>query len=331
VREVPHVEAGGTGVKGTTRRRIRVRAFAALAAALALSGAVAHAAEVRTFVKGAGLPSSWVTALFAEPGGKLWVGTGNAGVYLLDPATGTGKGYTVSDGLASDEVTSIARFQEKVYVGTSGGLSVLQDGRWSTIAEARGVSLRNARLAASPDGEELWASAVILAGGTVRFDGKEWKFMGGEGRGLFNDVQGFAFLPDGVLMGSGSGVPYLRKGTDIAPAGEGLPPVNILSAVAWKGKAYLGTNRGLFVLDGRWREVVLPQGFSGIPVFCLAAAGDSLLAGTAAGLVKVAGDGARILGASDGLPASRVLSVAAGTGYVAAGTANGLGIIREWE
>ena len=39
--------------------------------------------------------------------------------------------------------------------------------------------------------------------------------MGGEGRGLFNDVQGFAFLPGEVLMGSGSGAVYLRKGADV--------------------------------------------------------------------------------------------------------------------
>jgi ligand-binding sensor domain-containing protein len=300
-------------------------------AALALSGTVALATEVRIFAKGAGLPSNWVTALSAEPGGKLWVGTGNAGVYLLDPATGAGKGYTATDGLASNEVTSVALFQGTVYVGTSGGLSVLQGGRWSTVADAGGVDMRNARLAVSPDGKELWGAAVTLAGGVARFDGKVWKFMGGEGRGLFSDVQGFAFLPDGVLMGSGSGVPYLHRGAEVVPAGEGFPPVNILCATAWKGKAYLGTSRGLYVRDGKWREVVLPQGVRGAPVFSLADAGDVLLAGTGSGLAKVSGGGARTLATSDGLPASRVLAVAAGEGFVAAGTANGLAIIREWE
>ena len=318
-------------LKETTRTGIRMLVIAALAAALALSGAVALAAEVRIFTKATGLPSNWVTALAAEPGGKLWVGTGNAGVFLLDPATGTWKGYTVPDGLASNEVTSVARFQGKVYVGTSRGVSVLQDGRWSTVPDPEGVNLVNVRFAVSPDGKELWCAAVTLAGGVVRFDGMEWKFMGGEGRGLFNDVQGFAFLPDGVLMAAGSGVPYLHKGTDVVQAGEGLPPVNILCAVAWKGKAYLGTSRGLFVRDGKWREAVLPKGIGGIPVFSLAPAGDSLLAGTAAGLVKISGNGVGTLAGGDGLPASRVLAVAAGEGYAAAGTANGLAIVREWK
>lgn len=318
-------------LNGTTRTGIRARGVASLAAAFAISCSFAHAAEIRIFAKGTGLPSSWVTALSAEPGGKLWVGTGNAGVYLLDPATGTGKGYAAPDGLAAGEVTSIARFQGKVYVGTSGGLSVLQDGRWAPVVDSGGVDMRNLRLAVSPDGKELWGAAVTLAGGVARFDGKEWKFMGGEGRGLFNDVQGFAFLPDGVLMGSGSGVPYLHRGADVAAAGDGFPPVNILCATAWKGKAYLGTNRGLYVRDGKWREVALPQGIRGAPVFSLADAGDVLLAGTGSGLAKVSGGGVRTLVPTDGLPAPRVLAVAAGEGYVAAGTANGLAIIRDWE
>ena len=313
-----------------SRSNIRAGAVPVLLA-IAVFGTAALAAEVRIFAKGTGLPSNWVTALMAEPGGRLWVGTGNAGVYLLDPATGTGKGYAVPDGLASDEVTSIARFQGKVYVGTAGGLSVLQGGRWSTIPDVQGVTLRNVRLAASPDGKVLWASAVTLSGGVVRFDGKEWKFMGGEGRGLFNDVQGFAFLPDGVLMAAGSGVPYLHRGADVVPAGEGVPAANLLSAAFWKGRAYLGTSRGLYVRDGVWKEVPMPKGVSGTPVFSLAAGNDVLLAGTSAGMVKITGRPPALLSSGDGFPSSRVLAVAVGEGFVAAGTANGLAIIREWE
>lgn len=290
----------------------------------------AGAAEVQVFTVADGLPSNWVSALAAAPDGKLWVGTGNAGVYLLDPATGKGKGYRVSDGLSSDEVVSIASFGGKVYVGTAVALSVFDGESWKTIDKVENVTMRNVRVAASPDGKQLWACSVYMAGGTVRFDGNAWKFMGGEGRGLFNDVQGFAFLPDGVLMGAGSGVPYLHKGTDVVPSGDGLPPANILCTVLWHGKAYLGTSRGLFVRDGKWREASVPRGVGGAPVFSLAAGGNSLLAGTAAGMVKVSEEGTAVLAARDGLPASRIMAVASGNGYVAAGTANGLAIVREW-
>lgn len=67
-----------------------------------------------------------------------------------------------------------------------------------------------------------------------------------------------------------------------------------------------------------------------MPVFSLAAGDDGLMAGTAAGLVKVSGKGVKVLAAGDGLPASRVLAAASGEGYAAAGTANGLSIVREW-
>ncbi len=309
-------------------RRWRVAVCALL---LVLPPAVARAADVSVFTVANGLPSSWVTALAVGPDGKLWVGTGNAGVFVLDPASGKGKGYRASNGLSSDAVVSVAPFGGRVYVGTSAGLSVFDGTKWTTIANVENVAMRNVRLAASPDGKELWACSVYLAGGVARFDGNEWKFMGGQGRGLFNDVQGFAFLPDGVLMASASSAPYLHKGTDVVPMGKGLPPVNILSVGFWKGKAYLGTSSGLFVLDGGvWREVPVPQEVKALPVFSTASDGDGLLAGTAGGLVRLSAAGAKVFSSRNGLPGSRVLAVAAGQGYVAAGTASGLAIIRGW-
>lgn len=322
-----------TGIQNGEAVRAAVRRWGAALCAIVqlLLTAVAGAAEVQVLTVANGLPSSWVTALAAAPDGRLWVGTGNAGVFALDPASGKGKGYRAADGLASDAVASIAPFGGKVFVGTSAGLSVFDGSGWSTIGNVENVAMRNVRLAASPDGKELWACSVYLAGGVVRFDGNEWKFMGGQGRGLFNDVQGFAFLPDGVLMAAASSVPYLHKGTDVVPTGKGLPPVNVLSVGLWKGKAYLGTSSGLFVLDGgAWKEVAVPKGVKGAPVFSIAAGGDGLLAGTAGGLVKLSGAGAKILTAGDGLPSPRVLAVAAGQGYVAAGTASGLAIVRGW-
>ncbi len=318
-------ESGGAARAGVPRWA------AACLLILVVLSAAAGAAEVQVVTAADGLPSSWVTALAAAPDGRLWVGTGNAGVFVLDPASGRGKGYRAADGLSSDAVVSIALLGGSVYVGTSAGLSVFDRKKWSTISKVENVAMRNVRVAASPDGKELWACSVYVAGGVVRFDGKEWKFMGGQGRGLFNDVQGFAFLPDGVLMAASSSVPYLHKGADVVPTGKGLPAVNTLSVGLWKGQAYLGTSGGLFALDqGVWREVPVPQEVRGLPVFCTASDGESLLAGTAGGLVKISGGGSKVLSSRDGLPGSRVLAVAAGRGYVAAGTASGLAFVRGW-
>lgn len=310
---------------GTTSHR--TAAAVALAALLWFS-AGAGAVEVRVLTTADGLPSNQVTALAVAPGGKLWIGTGDAGVYLLDPATGKGKGYRAADGLSSDAVVSIAPFRGSVYVGTASGLSVFDGNAWKTIDKVENVTMRNVRLAASPDGKELWACSVYLAGGTVRFDGSAWKFMGGEGRGLFHGVQGFAFLPEGVLMGDGSGAAYLHTGSEIRPLSQGLPPANVFAAAAYRGKALLGTSRGLFEYDGRWNPVGLPPGFDAVPVFAVAANGDRWAAGTANGLVFSDSGGLKSVGTSDGLPAARVGSVAIVPDFLAAGTSRGLALIR---
>lgn len=301
-----------------------------IALLLVLAPIASGAADVRVLTTADGLPSNWVTALAAAPEGKLWVGTGNAGIFLLDPATGKGKGYRVADGIASDEITSIASFQGKVYVGSAGGLSVFDGANWVSIPRVENVTMRNVRLGASPDGKQLWACSVYLAGGVVKFDGNRWEFMGGKGRGLFNDVQGFAFLPGGVVMGSGSGAPYLHTGSDVKALAEGLPPGNIFSLAGGDGALFLGSSRGLFRYDGKWREVPLPAGFDGSPVFAIVVAGDAVIAGSDKGLVKVEAGRVRTLAEDSGLPASRVTAVAIADGLVAAGTARGLALIKKW-
>jgi len=309
--------------------RTRAAAWVLLLAVLA---AVPGAADVRVFTTRDGLPSDRVTALAPASEGKLWVGTGNAGLFLFDPATGKGKGYRTGDGLSSDEVTSVALFRGKVYVGTAAGLSVFDGSAWETISKVETVTMRNVLLAASPDGRELWACSVYLAGGTVRFDGAEWKFMGGQGRGLFNNIQGFAFLPDGVLMGAMSGGAFLhRGGGDVTPMKEGLPPVNILSAGVRDGKALAGTNRGLFEFDGKWREVPLPVGPGNAAVFSIASRGGTVALGTSRG-VGILGKGkARFVTRADGLPPHRVAAVGFLDDSVAAGTAGGgLALVTGW-
>lgn len=291
----------------------------------------AAAVEIKVFTTEDGLPSNWVTALAPTPEGKLWVGTGNAGAYLLDPATGKGVGYRASNGLASDEVTSIALFGGKVYVGTASGLSVFDGRDWSTTTNIGNVTMRNVRLAASPDGKQLWACSVYLAGGTVKFDGNRWEFMGGKGRGLFNDVQGFAFLPDGVVMGDGAGIPYFHAGTEVKPMSEGLPPGNIFSIAAKGETLILGSSRGLFeYAGGTWREVLLPPGIARAPVFSIAVREGRTAAGSENGLLVFEDGKAKSFGTADGLPAQRVIAVAFVGDKIAAGTARGLALVAKW-
>jgi len=316
---------------GILKRTGPAAGFLAAVVWMCLSAPTAGAAGVQVYTSANGLPSDWVTALAVAQDGKVWAGTGNAGVALLDPKSGRVTAYRAKDGLPADEVTSIAGFGGKVYVGTANGIGIFDGSRWETVQKTGTVTLRNVRLAASPDGKELWASSVYLSGGTVRFDGKEWKFMGGAGRGLFNDIEGFGFLPDGVLMGSGQGTVYLHRGADVVPLPEGLPPTSIFTVAAWEGNAVAGTAIGLFGRsDGKWVPVLLPAGMDGKPVFALSARDGLLAVGTQEGVVLLAkGKPPVAFTHSNGLPPGKVTAVAIGDGFVAAGTARGLAIIRE--
>lgn len=316
-------------MKGNRGRGV-AGAVLALASLTLFLPAAAGAADVQLYGRDKGLQSNWITAVAFVPGGDLWVGTGDAGVHLLSPATGTVRSYRAADGLGSDAVVSIAPYGGGVYVGTSAGIAVFDGKKWTLIEKVGNVTLRNVRLASSPDGKELWACSVYLAGGTLRLDASGWKFMGGEGRGLFNDVQGFGFLPGGVLMGAGSGTAYVHKGEDVSVLAEGLPPVNVFSAGVLGDTWLLGTSRGLFAYRGKWSPMPVPQAVSGETVFAIASSGNRTAVGTAGGLALLGGAEPKVLTASGGLPSSRVTAVAVGVGVVAAGTANGLALIRGW-
>jgi hypothetical protein len=92
----------------------------------------------------------------------------------------------------------------------------------------------------------------------------------------------------------------------------------------------LGTSRGLFAYRERWSAVPVPPAVSGEPVFAIASSGNRTVAGTAGGVVLLGAGEPKLLTAADGLPSSRVTAVAVGDGIVAAGTANGLALIRGW-
>jgi hypothetical protein len=315
---------------GGPKAPARALLCALLAAAALVAPAGGQAAEVRVYGAGKGLPSGWVTALAATPDGKLWVGTGDAGIVLFDPAAGTGRGYRAKDGLSSDRIFSIALFQGKVYVGTAEGISAFDGSSWSSIRKVENVTLRDVRLAASPDGKELWACSVYLAGGTVRFDGTSWKFMGGEGRGLFNDIVGFAFPKDAVLLASGAGAVYRYKDGDFTTLVEGLPPVNIFTVAYFLDRALVGTSRGLYEYANGWTPASSIANLGTVQIFSLAGQGETLLAGMSAGLAKISDKQVEVLNAANGLPSSKVFAVAAGRGFVAAGTGGGLAVVTGW-
>ncbi len=318
---------GARVIIGITRKSVSASAWAALL--LLMVAAPAGAVDIAVVDRAAGLPSDGVRAIAVDDG-NVWVGVGNRGVALWDAGRRKVTDFSAEAGFASKEISSIAVFGGKVYAGTARELMVYDGKKWSRLEKVENVTLRNVILAASPDGKELWACGMTLAGGTVKFDGKTWTFKGGGGRGLFNDISSFAFGGDAVWMGSVSGTVYRRKEEAVEYFREGISG-SVLALADANGVVYAGTRDGLFRLDGTaWKRVSFPPEWGNQRVSSMAVSGGALYLATPGGLGKLESGRFDRLTAVEGLPATPVAVVAASAGTVYAGTSRGLAVVRGW-
>lgn len=276
-----------------------------------------------------GLPAAGIRALAVEDG-KVWIGTANRGVALWDAGRRKVTDFSGEAGFTSKEISSLAVFRGKIYAGTARELMIYDGGNWNRLEKAANVTLRNVMLAVSPDGKEMWAGAMTLAGGTVRFDGEKWTFMGGGGRGLFNDISSFAFGKGGTWMGSVSGTVFLHKGAEVEYFREGISG-SVFALAEADGVVYAGTRDGLFRFDGTaWKRVPFPPQWGNLRVSSMAVSSGSLYLATPGGLGRFKGGRFDRLTAAEGLPATPVEVVAASGDTVYAGTSKGLVAVRGW-
>lgn len=287
------------------------------------------AAEVTVVNRDSGLPSNDVR-LLAIDGPRVCLAAGRNGVALYDSGRRRVTDLSDTAPLAGKDVISLAAFQGRLYVGTSSDLTVWDGRAWDRQLKVGNVTFRNVVLAASPDGKELWASAMTLAGGTMKYDGTNWTFMGGSGRGLLNNVSSFSFGKEGAWMGSASGTVYLHTGSDVRFFREGLSGI-VLAVAAAGGAAYAGTTAGLFRLEGEaWKQVPFPPEWGEARIYSMAAEGETVYLATTAGLVRLKDGKLDRLTVENGIPSNEVRAVAAGEGLVYAGTSEGLAVVRGW-
>ena len=303
----------------------------AAAALLALAGEP-RAADVRRIPQDRGIPKGNITALLAVDG-RLYAAVAEKGLYVYDIGAGTVRRYGGNDGLPSDDVRSLALYGGRVFAGTAGGIGTQDGERWLPTLQAKGFPLRNALVASSPDGKRLWACARHLSGGIFRFDGKEWSFMGGQGRGLFNNVSAIAFPPGAVLLGAAAGMVYEFKGEGVEPLSDGFPAANVSVLEERGGAYYLGTNRGLFVWRGKgWTRPLAPREFVDSAVFALLRVeSDLFVAGMRGLLLLDRKGGARILSGRDGFPEGPVTALGSDGKTVFAATEQGVVAIKGWD
>ena len=79
--------------------------------------------------KNSSLSGEFVRAISESPDGKIWVGTRDDGINIFDPKTGECKlfklGNLTNESLCNNKIRSIKRHDQKMYVGTTNGLNII--------------------------------------------------------------------------------------------------------------------------------------------------------------------------------------------------------------
>jgi ligand-binding sensor domain-containing protein len=283
--------------------------------------------------KASGLPSNLVTAVSADEE-NVWVGTANGGVARVSPSGRIIRVYKVEDGLPSNRIISIASFRGKIFVGTDSGLGVFDGNSWEILERKENFSLKNLYLRTEPEGKRLWVGSVNPAGGLLRYDGKKWEFLGGQGRGLLNHIRSFAFQGGTTWLGSSTSGVYRHTGTEIQYFKDksGFPSANVVSLEVFDGAAWAGTPKGgVRYENGRWVPLTRATGFPLSSVFSMASSPGGLYLGGREGLFRYrSGRYERFSPEQNSAVTTGVNALASAEGTVYAGTSKGLLIIRGW-
>lgn len=123
------------------------------------------------------------------------------------PIYGNWKTYSKKDGLPSDKIYAVRVDEDRLWVGTSQGLALLEDGNWTVYQEEDGLAHRGVlAIDVSPITGDVW---VATMSGLNRFSGGKFETFTQFNSGLANDVI-YSVICDGkdvwVATGGGAGV-----------------------------------------------------------------------------------------------------------------------------
>ena len=178
------------------------------------------------------ISSNYVHAVAVDPQGRIWFAYGDRGLGTSVMAGDEWLQYTEDDGLASENVYSLAFGRRgETWLGTAHGVSQLNSIRWVDLSAATGgPDGKITALAVSPAGY-LWAG---YDGGVAKYDGRGWTSFGA--------AHGLAAAQVNAIVFDQSGRVWAGAAPDRATGRAG----------------------GLYVLDdGAWREVALNRTPSG--------------------------------------------------------------------
>lgn len=250
-------------------------------------------------------------------GGAVWAAPeGSEGVVRLDGATATR--HTADDGLADDDVRSLAPAEGGVWAGTRAGLSRFGEGGWRTVGGGEVLPHpRVASVATAPDGAAWVVTGTVplghLFGGVARYREGTWTTWSRREDFPYGRVTALAAGADGAVWA------VARSMT----ASPGEPAARRL--VRYDGTGWAAVDGGGLPerLEGRITSMAVDG--RGAPWVGLRAPSD----GAGGGVARFDAGEWLVHTAADGLPDDRVRAVAADDRVVWAATAGGVAAFAD--
>jgi signal transduction histidine kinase/ligand-binding sensor domain-containing protein/DNA-binding response OmpR family regulator len=114
------------------------------------------------------ISSNTIYTIYEDKKGFLWLGTNGKGLDKFDPATGTAKHFTTSDGLPGNEILSILEDMEnRLWLATTEGLCVFNPETGEVRSFTNGNGIQNNSF--NPNSAYSSASGELYFGGTNGF------------------------------------------------------------------------------------------------------------------------------------------------------------------
>ncbi|MDF1553171.1 MAG: two-component regulator propeller domain-containing protein [Deferrisomatales bacterium] len=302
----------------------------ASAASLAPAAGIPNVDVVARYQVQDGLPSNRITAIYVDDD-DAWVGTADAGIARYNFAEGNWLVIQAADGLASDRVSDVVRFGDRIYVGTQEGLSIWDGASWRTVEKEGKVKLVNTIFRIHKN--ELWVAARTMHGGLLTFDGETWKDRSTIRKGgVLNNIADFRFSGDELWIGTTNRGVYHLAGTEWQSytVADGIAS-NFVYTLGVRGTTcYLGGCCGLSVREGdEWRIYDIGEGLPHSTVNAIQVDGNVVWLGSKKGLAVFDGLDFVTFYTTDGLTDDRITSLFIHRNQVWVGTADGLNRLEK--
>src|SRR5271170_1025600 len=179
-----------------------------------------------------------------DSAGSLWIGTADG---LLQYSAGIFRRYSTTDGLPSGRITSLA-------AGSNGSLLALSDNAIASLDGARfsPLSLPTSTIPtamAQADDGSVW---IASTSGIFQYREGHIRSLSISPVTQIADIEGIGVLPNhGLWLRTGNSLVLLQDGHQhTLQAGHDIPATRIQSVLAdSRGDLWMGTNKGLFVID----------------------------------------------------------------------------------